>query len=295
MQSCSTAADCSGYNGDCVKGACVCHRGWTGAKCGAIAWAASGAVRAFNSSLWTWGGSPIRNPADGKIHMFASELSNDCGILHYCANSRIIHLTAESPLGPYVRQGLALAPRAPPFWDSGAVHGPTIHRIPSSGRLNPDAPVWALYYMGTANTWDVNGSHPNCTQVVDPNQGDRASRRIGLATATSLWGPWTRRDAPIFGPGDAAAGEWDYTDVSVRAPCSQPEPPLAHDALHAGLHACLPRGAALSFSCATSAIQGSSRARAEPHAHLSEQRQHGAAVQGAWQRASHGGCARAAV
>ena len=89
-------------------------------------------MRAFNSSLWTWGGSLVRDD-DGLIHMYASELTNECGILHYCSNSRVIHLTAESPLGPYVRRGVALGPREPPFFDSGAVHGPTIHRVPSTG------------------------------------------------------------------------------------------------------------------------------------------------------------------
>ena len=38
---------------------------------------------------------------------------------------------------------------------------------------------WALYYMGTNNTWDPKrGTHPNCTLKVDPNQGSRASRRL---------------------------------------------------------------------------------------------------------------------
>ena len=70
--------------------------------------------------------------------------------------------------------------------------------------------------MGTQLTW--NGSHPNCTVTVDNNQGDRATRRIGLATAPTLSGPWTRRDAPLFGPGDKAAGVWDWMDVSNPTP-----------------------------------------------------------------------------
>ena len=141
---CSTSADCSGYNGDCdtSTGQCACHLGWSGTTCATVAFSA-GARRAFNSSLWTWGGSMARDD-DGLIHMFASELTNDCGILHYCSNSRVIHLTADDPLGPYKRQGVALDPRPPPAWDSGAVHGPTIHRV-SGGR-------WALFYMGTNNS-----------------------------------------------------------------------------------------------------------------------------------------------
>ena len=215
---CITGADCSGFNGECVDGACVCHRGWRGSACGEVAWTAQGAFRAFNATLWSWGGSLIRDPADGVIHMFASELSDNCGILHYCSNSRIIHLTAKEPLGPYQRQGVALGPSRPPLWDAGAVHGPTIHRLPPTHRSNPKE-IYALFYMGTANTWDPhNGSHPNCSVTVDPNQGDRASRRIGVATAVSPWGPWERREQPIFGPGDALAGDWDFTDVSNPTP-----------------------------------------------------------------------------
>ena len=207
MTSCASAADCS-YNGRCSSGACICDPGWNGTRCASIRWSASGAHRAFNDSLWTWGGSPVRGP-DGLIHLFASELSNDCGVLHYCSNSRVVHLTATSPLGPFTRRTVALAPRPPPAWDSGAVHGPTVHALPG-GR------GWALYYTGTRPNW--NGTHPNCTAGVDPNQGDRTTRRIGIATSASLYGPWTRRDAPIFEPADRAAGAWDWLDVSNPTP-----------------------------------------------------------------------------
>lgn len=33
---CTTPLDCS-LNGDCVRGACLCDAGWTGASCGALA------------------------------------------------------------------------------------------------------------------------------------------------------------------------------------------------------------------------------------------------------------------
>ena len=207
MASCNSAADCY-HNGRCASGSCICNPGWNGSRCASIRWSGTGAHRAFNDSLWTWGGSPVRGP-DGLIHMFASELSNNCGVLHYCSNSRVIHLTATSPLGPFTRRAVALAPRPPPAWDSGAVHGPTVHALPG-GR------GWALYYTGTQLNW--NGTHPNCTASVDPNQGDRATRRIGIATAASLHGPWMRRAAPIFGPGDRAAGAWDWLDVSNPTP-----------------------------------------------------------------------------
>lgn len=134
---------------------------------------------------------------------------NGCGILHYCSNSRIIHLTASHSLGPYKRSGIALEPSEPPAWDSGAVHGPTIHRLRNG--------TWVLYYMGTNNTWDpLHGTHPNCSVTPDPQRGSRASRRIGVATATSLYGPWMRRSVPVFGP--STSGAWDWLDVSNPTP-----------------------------------------------------------------------------
>lgn len=209
---CVTGADCAGYNGACIDNRCVCTPGWQGITCAEVSFV-PGAQRAYNESLWTWGGSIVRDD-DGRVHMFSSEMTNHCGIMHYCSNSRVIHLTADHPLGPYARRGVALEPRPPPAWDSGAVHGPTIHRL-SDGS-------WALYYMGTSNTWDPkNGSHPNCTLAADPQQGSRATRRIGIATAASPFGPWTRRDAPIFGPGTHGT-EWDWSDVSNPTPVLLP-------------------------------------------------------------------------
>ena len=109
-----------------------------------------------------------------------------------------------------------MEPRAPPLWDSGSVHEPTIHRIPGGTGDR----VWALFYMGSANTWDavLHGRSPNCTRGDEPEWGDTATRRIGLATSSSLWGPWQRRDAPLLGPGQLAEGEWDHMDVSNAAP-----------------------------------------------------------------------------
>ena len=208
---CTDAADCS-HNGACSDdgSSCVCAPGWAGTHCAAVKWARD-ARRAFDDPLWTWGGSAIRGP-DGLVHMFASELTNDCGILHYCSNSRVVHLTASDPLGPYVRRAVALEPRAPPLWDSGAVHGPTVHALPQGG--------YALYYMGTQLTW--NGTHPSCTDTVDPNTGNRSTRHSSVATSASLLGPWTRRDAPVFtdgvlhtlshnGNGRASAGAHAYS------------------------------------------------------------------------------------
>ena len=221
---CAKDADCSGYNGACTAGACACRPGWAGATCGQVKFVAGSARKAFESDLWTWGASPIVDAASGAVHLFASQLSADCGILHYCSNSHVVHLVAPSgdALGPYETREIALPPSAPPAWDSGATHGVSVHALPRG--VNASWPRYALFYMGTRNTWDpAHGTHPNCTAAYDANTGDRGSRRIGVATSDSLDGPWRRRDAPIFGPGNRSAGEWDFGDESNPTPIVNPD------------------------------------------------------------------------
>lgn len=181
-----------------------------GHKCGQVKFKPNTGAKAYDDDLWTWGGSPILGD-DGLVHLFSSEITLNCGILHYCSNSRVIHLIAKNASGPFARHDVALEPRAPPYFDSGAVHGPTIHRLPNG--------TYLLYYMGTKNTWDTTkGSHPDCRTSYDNQQGDRATRRIGVAISNSLYGPWTRFDTPVFGPGNRTKGEWDYGDVSNPTP-----------------------------------------------------------------------------
>ena len=155
------------------------------------------------------GGSPIEAD-DGTFHLFSSEISNNCGILHYCTNSQVIHLTSPNATGPFTKVGVALAPRSD-NWDSGAIHGIMALRLPNK--------TYALMYMGTIEP-TLKGSHPNCTAGsgdarANKTLGDHAGRRIGIATSESLRGPWRRLDAPLFGPDPKA---WDDVDVSNPLP-----------------------------------------------------------------------------
>eukprot|EP01052_Picozoa_sp_SAG31_P008190 SAG31_NODE_407_length_16049_cov_46.312915_14_plen_422_part_00 len=205
---CTSDFDCSGANGNCTLGSCVCKAGWTGALCNELLFAHGTSRVAYTSPDWTWGGSPILDDT-GTYHLFSSRISNNCGILHYCINSEVIHLTAPNATGPFVLQEVALAPRAA-AWDNGAIHGISVHRLPNRS--------YALFYMGT----ELPGlkAHPNCT----PGSGDTAAnrttgshngRRIGIATSASLNGPWRRLAAPLFGPDPQA---WDNIDVSNPSP-----------------------------------------------------------------------------
>ena len=182
---CASDFNCAGSNGNCdaTTGHCSCKAGWSGDKCGLLKFKPASGRVAYPTELWTWGGSPIVDDA-GTFHLFSSEISENCGILHYCINSRVIHLTSPNATGPYTRREVALGPRAD-AWDNGAVHGISVHRLPNK--------TYALFYMGSADPWAKGAPkvHPNCTvgsgdTKANITTGSHNGRRIGIALSESL-------------------------------------------------------------------------------------------------------------
>jgi hypothetical protein len=208
---CATALDCSGALGACVAGACVCAPPWSGPTCAtlnvslpAASSPTNGGLYADPSGAWTWTASPLQDDA-GRWHLYVDRFTNGCGVLHYCSNGEVAHAVASNMFGPYTFSDVALAPRAGLF-DSGACNDVTATRLPNG--------TWALFYMGAK----LASPHPNCTAAYDPTEGDRGSRRIGLALAASPNGPWVRAAAPLLGPCAKAPDCWDDSDVSNPAP-----------------------------------------------------------------------------
>ena len=83
-------------------------------------------------------------------------------------------------------------------------HNPTIHRT---------AEGYALFYVGST----FEGAVPTSGQLdwEDPRRFQaRANQRIGVLTAPSIHGPWTRRDDPILAPNP---GQWDGMMVTNPA------------------------------------------------------------------------------
>ena len=123
LNPCTSDTDCQ-LNGACVpgSGACMCHAGWTGADCGLLDLQPSASTDfpglaygkppssssdggSGGGGLATWGGSVVVDPKDPKkFHLFAAEMSLGCGLNSWYRNSVIVHATAPSPLGPFVRQ-----------------------------------------------------------------------------------------------------------------------------------------------------------------------------------------------
>lgn len=161
---------------------------------------------------YVWCGSVIRGE-EGLYHMFASRWPQGMAFSpHWVTNSEIVRATAVSPNGPYEFQEVVLAPRGEEFWDGRMTHNPTIHRAPDG--------TYLLFYTGTT----YHGPAPS---PANPEDGwtpfvrrAHKNQRIGLATAPSPGGPWTRREQPIIGP---RPGRWDGLITTNPAVCVCPD------------------------------------------------------------------------
>jgi hypothetical protein len=126
---------------------------------------------------YVWCNSPIFGD-DGKVHVFYSRWAAAKGMSGWIKGSEIAHAVADRPEGPFRYVGTVLAPR-PGFWDATTCHNPLIKYVDGQ---------YCLFYMGNSN-------------------GKTNTKRIGLATAQSLNGPWERRDNPLLETGPP--GAWD--------------------------------------------------------------------------------------
>jgi hypothetical protein len=126
---------------------------------------------------YVWCNSPIQDE-QGKIHVFFSRWDAKKGMGGWIKGSEIAHAIAAVPEGPYEVIETVLAPR-PGYWDATTCHNPLIKKVDNK---------YCLFFMGNSN-------------------GKTNTKRIGLAFADSLNGPWQRPDLPLLEAG--TTGEWD--------------------------------------------------------------------------------------
>ncbi len=154
-----------------------------------------------------WCCSPIYGP-DGRVHVFYSRWKNEYKFSGWVSACEVAHAIADKPEGPYQDLGVVLKGRGGDAWDSWAIHNPTIQKVGDR---------YALFYMGS------DGSSLDIEQSDLPSLSDEAyekyytalvyKKRIGLALANSLDGPWGRGgDQPILDIGNPK--EWDDAVVS---------------------------------------------------------------------------------
>lgn len=156
---------------------------------------------------WVWCGSAVQGE-DGRFHLFASRWPKSLP-MHpgWLVGSEIVRAVTDRPEGPYVFQEVVLPSRGAEYWDGRSTHNP--HIVKHGGR-------YLLFYMGSTHPLpEPEPGHgfglqdPRCIVA-------RANKRIGLAVADSVFGPWERRDAPILA---TRPGKFDSFLTSNPAPC----------------------------------------------------------------------------
>ena len=138
---------------------------------------------------WVWGSSVAKGD-DGLFHMFVSRWPKRLPFHPgWMVASEIVHATSKTAEGPYRFSEVVLPARGPQYWDGRSTHNPKIVR---------HGKTWILFYMGSTHPFaDVD--KPETLTLDSPYAViGRSSKRIGVATASSPFGPWTRRDAPVL-------------------------------------------------------------------------------------------------
>ena len=148
-----------------------------------------------------WGASPVQHD-DGNYYLFASRWPRALGMGAWITNSEVVLASSDKPEGPYQFEKVILPPRGAEFWDGCTTHNPTIHR--HNGQ-------YILFYTG------AHYDFPRPT-TKGPSQEQYGiawnTKRIGIATAPTPQGPWTRYDKPILEP---RPGKWDGAITSNPA------------------------------------------------------------------------------
>jgi hypothetical protein len=140
--------------------------------------------------------------------MFASMWTQDVAFTpNWLTNSRIVRAVAKKPEGSYTYAEDVLPPRGDGFWDGKMTHNPTIHR---------HGKTYLLFYTGTTYQGPIaTAASPKLAPGSPLPIEARANQRIGLATAPSVLGPWTRSDRPLLDP---RLTHWDRLMTTNAAP-----------------------------------------------------------------------------
>ncbi len=154
---------------------------------------------------WVWCGSVIRGE-DGRYHMFASRWSKEVSFLHWVLNSEVVRATSDRPEGPFRFEQVVLEQR-PGYFDGRVTHTPCIQRC---------GDTYLLFYTGTTYDGPTPTHNDQADQPSARWQQAWHNKRIGMATAKSVLGPWVRTDRPLL---DVRPGHWDSVITSNPAPC----------------------------------------------------------------------------
>eukprot|EP00040_Diaphanoeca_grandis_P025320 m.140078 g.140078 ORF g.140078 m.140078 type:complete len:436 (+) comp30100_c1_seq2:158-1465(+) len=223
---CNTSADCS-FAGECVAGACQCDAAFSGSGCESLA--LEGMVYRtitnvpgvhINGTIINtiWGGHPIASVSNQDNSTpswtwFGSAITNGRSLADWATGSVISRAVANYPAptitnpatkrtgdGANFKFNLSAVVIEPVGlgWDGGSMHGvyPIVNPYPWSNGSD----AYLIFYTG-----------------FEKGPTAMASRKIGVAYAPSVMGPWTRWPTPVFGPNENQTAK-DTSSVSNSAP-----------------------------------------------------------------------------
>ena len=202
LATCTTSKDCS-YNGACISSSCVCSPAWSGPRCETLRLLPARKDGGFRSPHSTpaehtssWGGSILYDEADGRWHMFAAEMANECGIDYWEPNSRVVHATAATADGPFAYASTVLEPFA---------HEPNAVRAPDG--------TWVIFLTLRHPSGDLY----NCSADERPPRSRTAHddppppRHTYMVHAPSPDGPWSTPQLVL----KANTSIWDNRTVLI--------------------------------------------------------------------------------
>ena len=138
---------------------------------------------------WVWCGSVIKGD-DGCYHMFASRWPKRLPFHPgWLIASEIVHVTSDTPDGPYEFKDVALPARGAQYWDGRSTHNPRIMKYKDT---------YVLFYMGSTHPFKEFPYDQELNLQSEYTIVGRSNKRIGIAYSKSLSGPWTRLDKPIL-------------------------------------------------------------------------------------------------
>lgn len=186
----TTDLDCS-FNGEAVKGRCVCDPGWQGEFCHQLklgpARNGSGLDQLHDPSknISTWGGSVVKGD-DGRWHMWASEITRKCGIHRWITNSIVVHAVSDGPSSNWHFERKA---EVFPLFS----HEPIVARAPTGEYV-----LYFTHYPGdgsdapTCNCTDGNSASGEDGCANEPGGGkDKAWGVSYFSHSKSPDGPWS--------------------------------------------------------------------------------------------------------
>ena len=188
---CTADLDCS-LNGACVSGACVCDGGWRGDACDQLRFGpASREGGLHNATMASWGGNAIW--AEGRYHMFAAAMANECGLEAWGSNSYVVRAEAAALVGPFEAKEAVVGPFA---------HNPTVRQLPDGSVL--------LYMIGDGNSSHAHPKDCRNGSTAAPASAARVggARARGVPTAGAPFGTgiWVAHAPGVHGP-------WEVSQV----------------------------------------------------------------------------------